>query len=228
MLKENIDITKKQGINYPQVDNHIKKYQPWVGDLVNYFYDQIMEKSVFPKKFKGDIQLHYDILKKESEGIYGKKILELATGSGNAVYFLNHDNDYVGIDVSPGLLRKAFRRFQNSGFHHAQFYLTGAEDLPFQDELFDIVLCHLSFNFFRNVEKVIRESTRVSKNQAIFLGSVPIPERKSKNAVIRGKLYSEEELKKFFQKYEWEFIALPAQNGALLYFKAEKNKILSS
>jgi len=228
MLKENVGIIKKKGINYIKIDTRIRKYQPWIGDLVNIFYDRMMEKSVFPKKFNGNIQLHYDILKKELERVGGKKVLELATGSGNAVNFLNKNNQYTGIDVSPGLLRKACQKFRNNGFQNAEFFLTGAEDLPFQDGIFDIVLCHLSLNFFGNIEKAILESTRVSKEYAIFFGSVPIPERKSNDAIIRGKLFSKEELKNIFEKFGWEFDSLPEINGALLYFKAEKRKQQSS
>ena len=228
MLKENVGIIEKKGINYIKIDTRIRKYQPWIGDLVNIFYDRIMEKSVFPKKFNGNIQLHYDILKKEFERVGGKKVLELATGSGNAVNFLNKNNQYTGIDISPGLLRKACQRFRNNGFQNAEFFLTGAEDLPFQDGMFDIVICHLSLNFFSNIEKAILESTRVSKEYAIFFGSVPIPERKSNDAIIRGKLFSKEELKNIFEKFGWEFDSLPEINGALLYFKAEKRKQQSS
>ena len=228
MLKENVGIIEKRGINYIKINTRIRKYQPWIGDLVNIFYDRIMEKSVFPKKFNGNIQLHYDILKKELERVGGKKVLELATGSGNAVNFLNKNNQYTGIDVSPGLLRKACQKFRNNGFQNAEFFLTGAEDLPFQDGMFDIVLCHLSLNFFGNIEKAILESTRVSKEYAIFFGSVPIPERKSNDAIIRGKLFSKEELENIFEKCGWEFDSLPEINGALLYFKAEKRKQQSS
>jgi SAM-dependent methyltransferase len=224
MLKENVNVIEKKGINYIKIDTRVRKYQPWIGDLVNYFYDRIMEKSVFPKKFSGNIQLHYDILKKELEEVRGKKVLELATGSGNAVNFLNNNNEYSGIDISPGLLRKACQRFRDNGFQNAEFFLTGAEDLPFQDGMFDIVLCHLSLNFFGNAEKAIQESTRVSKDRAIFFSSVPISERKSNNATIRGKLFSREELKELFETFGWEFVSLPERNGALLYFKAEKRK----
>jgi len=103
LLKENLKAIKKRQINYIEADNHIKKYTPWIGDLVNWFYDCIMEKSVFPRKFHADIQLHYHILKRELKDIHGRKVLELAVGSGNAVYFLDHDNEYIGIDRSSSM-----------------------------------------------------------------------------------------------------------------------------
>lgn len=221
MLKENLKAVQRGQINYIQADDHIKKYTPWSGDVVNFFYDGIMERSVFPRKFYADLQLHYDILKKELQDIHHKKILELSTGSGNAVYFLSPDNDYTGIDISPGLLRKASQRFRKSNFNHAQFYLASAEDLPFEDHYFDVILCHLSFNFFQELRIVIQEATRVSQKNAIFYGSVPIPERKMDSAVIRGTLFSEAELKNLFNGLGWKFKSLPEKNGALLYFKAE-------
>lgn len=223
MLKENLKAVQKGKINYIQAGNQAKKYTPWIGDLVNSFYDIIMEKSVFPKKFHADLQLHYDILKKKLQDIHHSKVVELATGSGNAVYFLSHDNEYYGIDISPGLLKKAYQRFTDSNFNNAQFYLASADDLPFQDNYFDVILCHLSFNFFQNLRKTIQEATRVSQRNATFYGSVPIPERKSDSAVIMGTLFSEAELRGLFNGFGWIFNSLPEKNGALLYFIAKKN-----
>ena len=57
-------------------------------------------------------------------------MLELATGSGNAVNFLPNDNKYTGADISPGLLRKAVKRFRAAGFKDDEFYVTSADDLP--------------------------------------------------------------------------------------------------
>ncbi|MFW6149875.1 MAG: hypothetical protein ACOC6D_08460 [Atribacterota bacterium] len=53
------------------------------------------------------------------------------------------------------------------------------------------------FEFFGNAEKAIQESTRVSKDRAIFFGSIPIPERKSNDATIRGKLFFQRRTKTF-------------------------------
>jgi len=222
MLKKGLKTIRKKGINYIIKENQINKYTPWLGDILNYFYDFFMKKIVFPKKFGGDMIKHYEILKKEFKNINQQEVLELATGSGNAVYFLNNDNHYVGIDVSPGLLRQAAKRFRNFGFREAELFLASAEDIPFQDNIFDGCMCHLSFNFFSNLEKVIQELTRVSKDKSFFLGSIPIPERCQPNTTIRGKLYSEKELKIFFEKQGWRFESLPQTNGVLFYFKATR------
>lgn len=223
MLKEGIEAIQKKGINYIKEGNEVKKHQPWMGDIVNAFYDFFMKKTIFPKKFGGDIHLHYQILKQELKNIRQKYVLELATGSGNAVYFLNNDNHYTGIDISPGLLRRAVRRFRSYGFKDSKFYLISAHDLPFRDNSFDLCMCHLSFNFFPDLKKTIQEISRLTKNNGLFLGSVPVPERKRMQTTIRGHLFTESEIKTFFENEGWHFHALQPENGCLLYFKAIKS-----
>ena len=105
MIKETVKIVKKNGI-YHLLDNNskVRKFKPWLGDLLSFLYDRIMEKSIFPKKFNGSIIKHFQILKIEFENIHNMNILEFATGSGNSLEFLNNDNIYTGIDISTGLL----------------------------------------------------------------------------------------------------------------------------
>ena len=74
--------------------------------------------------------------------------------------------------------------------------MTSASDLPFDDNLFDIVLCILSLNFFDDINKSFQEVKRVAAPAAIFICSVPVPERKKAQSTIRGTLYSEEELER--------------------------------
>lgn len=119
-------------------------------DSLSFLYDLIMEKSVFPRKLGGDMKKHHDILRRELKDVHGKRVLELATGIGSAVNFLENDNRYVGTDITPGLLKKAVKRFRSVGFEEAEFYVVSAEDLPFDDDTFNLCLCILSLNFFNN------------------------------------------------------------------------------
>jgi len=221
MLKNGIKIIDKKGLYYIVQDgDSLMKFKPWLGDVFSFLYDFIMKSSVFPKKFGGDMSKHHEILKQELKGIHGKKVLELATGSGSAVNFLENENQYVGTDISPGLLKKAVENFQNAGFKNAEFYVTSADDLPFNDNHFDIVLCILSLNFFDDVKKVFKEIKRVSAKGANFICSVPVPERNSLQSTIRGTLYSEKELEEICQENSFSFESIPVENGALLYFRA--------
>lgn len=178
-----------------------------------------MKKSIFPKKFGGDIKIHYQILSKELKGVHKKRVLELASGSGSAVNLLPNDNQYTGTDISPGLLRKAVKRFRNAGFKNTKFYVTSADDLPFDDNFYNIILCILSLNFFDDINTVFQEIKRVAAPAAIFICCVPVPERNRLKSTIRGTLYSEKELKKICLENGFSFESIRVENGALLYFR---------
>lgn len=109
---------------------------------------------------------------------------------------------------------------REAGFKDFELYASSAEQLPFSDNIFDIIVCNLSLNFFEDLNTVIRELTRVLKKQRTFICIVPVPERNKKQSSIRGKLYSEEQLNKLFTSYKFEFCPHEFKNGALLYFTA--------
>lgn len=219
--EKDISTIKKQGINYLVEGNgKIKKFKPWLGDIFSFLYDRIMEKSIFPKLFNGDISKHFEILKREFKDIHDKEVLEIATGSGTISEVLPNDNKYVGIDISKGLLKKAYSRFKAKGFQNFELYNTSAEILPFDENTFDFAVCNLSLNFFDNIELLLHDLRKMLKTNSTFFCSVPIPERKPEKSKIRGTLYSEKELNEIFEKYDFDFESKPYKNGAVLYFTA--------
>lgn len=229
MLKNGITAIQKRGLHYIIEDSgNPLTFKPWLGDAFSFLYDAIMKRSIFPKKFNGDMNLHYDILRKELRNVHEKRVLELATGSGSAINFLPNDNQYTGSDISPGLLRRAVKNFRSVGFRNADFYVAGAEDLPFEDNLFDIVLCILSLNFFGDIDKVLKEVKRVSAPGATFICSVPVPERNMAMSTIRGNLHSEESLETICEENALTYETIPSENGALLYFRANIKKTKDS
>jgi len=112
------------------------------------------------------------------------------------------------------------KSFRSAGFKEAEFYVTSADDLPFDDNIFSICLCILSLNFFNDVEKTFQEIKRVLVSDALFICSVPVPERNRLQSTIRGTLYSEEELGRICQEQGFRLESFPNENGALLYFRA--------
>ena len=123
MLKANVQLKEKSGLQYMvDHDSRVKKFKPWLGDMFSFLYDRMMEKTVFPKKFQGSLQQHYEILSKELGSVRGRTILEIGTGTGNAVHFLHPDNHYTGVDISPGLLKRAVKNFNHHSFQYAAFH----------------------------------------------------------------------------------------------------------
>jgi SAM-dependent methyltransferase len=221
MLKSGIRVIEKKNLYYVVENrNGANQFKPWLGDAFSFLYDFIMERSVFPKKFGADMSNHYKILSQELKDTHGKRILELATGSGSAVNFLPNDNQYTGTDTSPGLLRQAVNNFRVAGFREAEFYVASADDLPFQDNVFSFCLCILSLNFFNDVEKVFQEIRRVLLPDGRLICSVPVPERNRLQSTIRGTLHSEEELGRICNEQGFVLESLAKENGALLYFRA--------
>jgi len=127
---------------------------------------------------------------------------------------------HTGKDISPGLLRKAVKRFRTAGFKDAKFYVTSADDIPLDDNIFSICLCILSLNFFNHVKKVFQEIKRVLIPGGVLICSVLVPERNRLNSLVRGKLFSEEALSEICKEHGFRFESIPVENGALLYFRA--------
>jgi ubiquinone/menaquinone biosynthesis C-methylase UbiE len=220
MIKAGIEVVKKNGINYLSKNGKKIKYKPWLGDLVSFLYDFIMVRSIFPKKFEASIIKHEQFLKGVLSTIHNNDVFELATGSGNLSEILPCDNRYTGIDISEGLLKIAYRKFTKAKFEIFKLFLCRAEELPFQDNQYDICICNLSLNFFTDIEYVLTEIKRVLKDRGTFICSIPVPERNQKQSVIHGKLYSEYELEEMLAKHNFYFASYDFTNGALLYFKA--------
>jgi SAM-dependent methyltransferase len=221
MLKAGVQVVQKGDLFFlVERDGKVKRFKPWLGDMASFLYDPIMARSIFPKKLGADMNRHHEILREELSSIQQARVLELAAGSGAAVHFLDPANAYVGTDISPGLLRRAAKRFRNAGFDDIQLYVAEAEDLPFADECRDCCLCILSLNFFSDADRVFGEVRRVLVAGGRLVCATPVPERNERGSLIRGTLRTEIEIEELCRKHGLDFQSLPARNGALLYFRA--------
>lgn len=220
MIKSSIKIINKNGINFIlKTNNKIQKNKPWIGNLFSNLYDMIMHKFLFPHKLNADIKKHYQIMIKELAVYKNKMILDIACGSGDSVNFINNTNHYYGIDISKNLIKKAIKKFNYNNFVNPMLYLASADNLPFNDSIFDLCLCILAFNFFENQRLVINEIMRVLKSGGLLLCCVPIPEKNIKKSKIRGRLYSQYNLKKIFSSFGLRLDPIFENNGSLFYFK---------
>jgi ubiquinone/menaquinone biosynthesis C-methylase UbiE len=95
-------------------------------------------------------------------------ILEIGCGAGFLAQELQQ-YDYWGVDYSKWLIKKHVSLFPE---HNVM--MSEADDLPFEDNSFDIVFCYGVFQYLPSTEyaeKAIEEMKRVAR-KAIFLGDL--------------------------------------------------------
>ena len=133
------------------------------------FYDKIAPlydlsgRLFFRLKFGGEYNFRNDSLK-YIEVNDNDLVLETSIGTAADLYFMNKNAKYFGIDISQGMLKCALKNIKKWKIN-AELILCEAENLPFNDNIFDVVFSIGGFNYYSNKEKAINEMIRVSKSQ---------------------------------------------------------------
>ena len=128
-----------------------------------------------------------DILK-EIEKEEWNSLLDAGCGTGAVISLLKGkypDKNYTGIDLSPKMIEVAKRK--NSG---VSFICGDCEELPFEDNSFDVIICSQSFHHYPNPEKffknvyrtlrsdgrlILRDMTAASSVILWFINHIEIP-----------------------------------------------------
>ncbi len=121
-------------------------------------YAQILDPTL-----AGEVELLVDLARVEP----GKRLLDLATGTGSAARAAARRGASVtGIDFAPAMVAVAR---ELSG--EIDFRVANAEALPFDDDEFDAVTCGLSLSHFAEVDKALGEVRRVLSGSGTFVAS---------------------------------------------------------
>ncbi|MBI2672554.1 methyltransferase domain-containing protein [Candidatus Woesearchaeota archaeon] len=91
------------------------------------------------------------------------KILEIGCGSGNLLRFIECDNIY-GLDISSNMVKEAKKSVPNGNFIAGD-----AENLPYENNLFDKVIISEVLYYLPDMEKAISEAKRVLKKDGVIL-----------------------------------------------------------
>jgi len=93
----------------------------------------------------------------------GARVLDVAAGNGNATLAAARRwCDVTSTDYVPSLLEAGRRRAEAEG-HAVRFQEADAENLPFKDAAFDVVISTFGVMFTPNQEQAARELARVCK-----------------------------------------------------------------
>lgn len=94
----------------------------------------------------------------------GERVLDVACGSGNAALVAARRNaEVTGIDYVPALLERAKTRAQAEGTK-IDFRLGDAQQLPFADQSFDVVVSVFGAMFAPDQQRAARELLRVTRS----------------------------------------------------------------
>jgi ubiquinone/menaquinone biosynthesis C-methylase UbiE len=150
----------------------------------------------------------YPYVMEAIQGIKFKKVLDLGCGTGAILEQISHAYSTVelfGLDLSENMLTQATYRLGSK----AKLSTGDAENLPYEDDSFDLVCCVESFHHYPNPAKALSEIKRVLKSGGTFLLCdtwTRLPLRQIMNFFIRFSddgdvhIYSEREIKKLLTK----------------------------
>jgi phosphatidylethanolamine/phosphatidyl-N-methylethanolamine N-methyltransferase len=93
----------------------------------------------------------------------GERVLDIGVGTGLALASYPSYGQVTGIDLSEGMLRRAYRRVQHDQMSWVNLALGNALELPFPDHTFDHVLLSHVITVVSDPVVLIRETCRVIK-----------------------------------------------------------------
>jgi arsenite methyltransferase len=116
----------------------------------------------------------------------GKYVLDVGCGAGVTPSFLGRTYDcrVVGVDISEGMIKRSRERAQREGVaDRVEFRVADAQDLPFENDLFDAVITESVTAFPEDKQRAVNEYARVTRpggyvglNESTWLKVPPPPE----------------------------------------------------
>jgi ubiquinone/menaquinone biosynthesis C-methylase UbiE len=139
------------------------------------------------------------------------RLLDMGCRTGWAVRYaaglVGEGGQACGIDISPKMVERA--EAASRDYKNVRFYIADAENLPFEGDYFDYIICTQSFHHYLNPVKVIGEARRVLKVGGRMYVMDPTADlfivkwfdiRARKKSPGHVKLYSTTEFRELFNK----------------------------
>jgi SAM-dependent methyltransferase len=95
----------------------------------------------------------------------GQEVLDSACGRGLTTMFLaaQYGVEASGLDTDPTLIVEAEQRARAAGLDHLTFQQTSLDDLPYQDEIFDLSIGEVGLGASADPARAISELARVTR-----------------------------------------------------------------
>ncbi len=108
-------------------------------------------------------QVFYKTVWRQLETIKEKKVLDFGSGFGFTSNFFAKNNDVIAIEIDKTMIDAC--KGENP-FHQINGDLCALQQ--FENESFDVVVCHLVFEFVDNPKEILSELVRVLKKDGII------------------------------------------------------------
>ena len=117
------------------------------------------------------VNVMYEEIVSRVEKLQGEKVLEVGCGNGNILKMLEEIGDYklFGLDLSENMIREAKKQLSDK----VELKVGDAEELPWKDNKFDIIICNASFHHYPNALKVLSEMKRTLKEDGTIIVGDP-------------------------------------------------------
>jgi len=97
----------------------------------------------------------------------GERVLDLGCGAGLDLYFfakaVGENSKVYGVDISEDMANKARKNMHLVGIKNVEIKCGHSDDIPFEDNFFDVVASNGIYNLSPDKEKVMKEVFRVLK-----------------------------------------------------------------
>ena len=94
-------------------------------------------------------------------------LLDVGCGTAYLIELLSktHHAKHIGLDLSSEMIRQA----SDKNIAGAEFVIGKSDELPFEDNTFDVVTCSQSFHHYPDTDKAMQEVFRVLKPDGIYI-----------------------------------------------------------
>lgn len=102
----------------------------------------------------------------------GEKVLDVASGKGASLFLaaekVGENGKVIAIDIAEGMVNETNLEIQRLGVKNAKTMIMDAENLDFNNETFDHILCGFGVFFFPDYKVAFNEFKRVLKKDGRF------------------------------------------------------------
>lgn len=139
----------------------------------------------------------------------GEKVLDLGSGAGIDVFLAAEkvgSGLVIGLDMTEEMVKKSERIAESYGYGNVKFQVGEMENLPFEEESFDVIVSNCVINLstdksrtFEETYRVLMDGGRIVVSDLVVQGELPEEIRQDKRAwagCIAGALKKDEYLDK--------------------------------